>query len=1368
MRSTTGLRGFAAALLLLACGWCHAAPGLVASYFNNKLLTGSPALVRIDPTVNYDWGKSSPAASINNDNFSARWVGVVRVQTTGSYNFQTISDDGVRLYVNGVLVINNWTDHAATTNNAAPVTLTAGVDYPIKLEFYENGGLAVMKLNWQKPGDAGFSAIPASNGSLGLATGLTPMLEYHFEEPSWAGTAAEILDTSGNAWNALAAGLSATKPTTASASPALAGTTGTCRYGVFNRANKDYVALPSTLPNLGASGGFTATAWIRTTNNSLTGQRIFADDENGYASTTVGTLLSLGDRGAGTLTFITRGNASQTELITGSVIANNTWYFVAFGVDDATKTKFIYVYSTGGSQLAGVTATYTEASIVADNGNASLGGETNNAGGSENTSSFGFGGNLDEVRIFPYALTTTEMGTVRGLTTTCAPPLTLVSEYRFEEGSWNGTPSELTDFAGAAGGPYHGVAQGSPLPATGAASPARSGSPGTCGYASLLGPRSNGSSFIVNGLPLSTAVATQTSLAFWMYWDGSDDVIVAGWSAYDLYFKNGFFGFNTNNGDVYGTSSVGLANGWHHVVAVFTNGSVTSNRLYIDGMAMPLAQNVATPNLANAVVSSSLTVGGYGASTSYRFSGRLDELRVYTGAANASEVAAVYAQTHTCTPPLHHLEIRHATGTGLTCTPSTVSVVACQDASCGSLYTGGVSGTLTATGAGMTVNWPTGAAFSIVAGSSSTTQDLQLTTVGSVVLGISGASPATSSATSCNFGSPTCTFTGADAGLLFDVPDHRAEVSVPFTVTAVRKSDNSSACTPAFANVTKAVTFKCAYSNPASGTLPVRVGGAALNAGNSSTAACDAGGRAVSLAFNAGGVASSAVQYADVGRLTLTATYTGSGSDAGLVMTGTDSFVAAPYLFGVGGITAGNLTAGNAFAATVTANNYAGNITPNFGRETTPEAVVLGFVRAQPSGAGASNGSFSGSTGAFAAGTASGANLQWSEVGRGDVSAMLASASYLGTGMTAAGSSAGGVNCAGENGTCTLPTGATAFVVYGAAGYVSTRSNMTGSVGCNNSVFGDPIVGTYKSCTYYVTSGAAPGTTGAAGRFVPHHFDVAVAPTCSSFTYAGQPFTATVTARNAANNTTVNYDGSSATSPNFAKAVTLTDAPALGVGNFGSTGTLAATLFTAGIATSSAPAYTFTSKLTAAQSLRVRATDADAVNSAGFAEGTTALRSGRLRLSNAFGSEKAALVVPVQAQYWSGNTWVANSADSCTTVPAAAVVRAAYLDNKGAATTAWTSSASAVVVSAGAGSLTLGAPSPTSTGSLDFALNLGSSAADQSCLAAHPASAGSTLPWLRSQNGACASAWAADPSARATFGIYAPETRKTIHVREIF
>ena len=104
--------------------------GLTAQFFNdpNNGAThlGTVALTRVDTTVNYAWGTAAPATGITANYFSARWSGKVQPNVTGSYRFRTISDDGVRLWVNGVQVINNWTDHSSTTNTSNTITLTAG------------------------------------------------------------------------------------------------------------------------------------------------------------------------------------------------------------------------------------------------------------------------------------------------------------------------------------------------------------------------------------------------------------------------------------------------------------------------------------------------------------------------------------------------------------------------------------------------------------------------------------------------------------------------------------------------------------------------------------------------------------------------------------------------------------------------------------------------------------------------------------------------------------------------------------------------------------------------------------------------------------------------------------------------------------------------------------------------------------------------------------------------------------------------------------------------------------------------------------------------------------------------------------------
>lgn len=170
-------------------------------------------------------------------------------------------------------------------------------------------------------------------------------------------------------------------------------------------------------------------------------------------------------------------------------------------------------------------------------------------------------------------------------------------------------------------------------------------------------------------------------------------------------------------------------------------------------------------------------------------------------------------------------------------------------------------------------------------------------------------------------------------------------------------------------------------------------------------------------------------------------------------------------------------------------------------------------------------------------------------------------------------------------------------------------------------------------------------------------------------------------------------------------------------------------------------------------------TEPDGVAISGSAlSNTTRIRFGRLRLSNAFGPATGALAMPVQAQYWSGSSWVLNGADSSTAVPA----NAFFLTGGPAATT----TASAVNLAGGLGTLTL-TKSTTATGSVDVAANLGAVGSDQSCLATHGGTA-ANRPWLRSRNGNCTATYDRDPSARATFGIYSPETRRSVHVREVF
>ena len=135
--------------------------GLSASYFTNTGLTGSPAVQRLDGTVNFAWGTAAPDSRIPVDNFGARWSGRLVAPVTGAYTFYTDSDDGIRVWVNGQLLVNNWTVHALTTNTSAKINLVGGTAYDVRIEHFENTGPATAKLYWSY-GTVAKTIVPAT------------------------------------------------------------------------------------------------------------------------------------------------------------------------------------------------------------------------------------------------------------------------------------------------------------------------------------------------------------------------------------------------------------------------------------------------------------------------------------------------------------------------------------------------------------------------------------------------------------------------------------------------------------------------------------------------------------------------------------------------------------------------------------------------------------------------------------------------------------------------------------------------------------------------------------------------------------------------------------------------------------------------------------------------------------------------------------------------------------------------------------------------------------------------------------------------------------------------------------------------------
>jgi len=144
-------RSFLIAALFLTPCTVVCGQGLKGEYFSNMTLSGQPVLTRTE-NVDFTWGTNSPGEPVPADAFSVRWTGSLIPPETGLYTFATRSDDGVRLGVGGDRVINNWTDHSSFLNTSPTIGLTAGEPISIQLEFYENGGDAIMQFYWAGPG----------------------------------------------------------------------------------------------------------------------------------------------------------------------------------------------------------------------------------------------------------------------------------------------------------------------------------------------------------------------------------------------------------------------------------------------------------------------------------------------------------------------------------------------------------------------------------------------------------------------------------------------------------------------------------------------------------------------------------------------------------------------------------------------------------------------------------------------------------------------------------------------------------------------------------------------------------------------------------------------------------------------------------------------------------------------------------------------------------------------------------------------------------------------------------------------------------------------------------------------------------------
>ncbi len=851
-----------------------------------------------------------------------------------------------------------------------------------------------------------------------------PQAEYRFDETSWNGTSGEVTDSSGNGLNGTA--LNGAQPLPAKV----------CNGATLDGSSQ-YLEVPDN-PLLDITDELTVTTWIRPYTIPTSGLKSIVSKDWNYE-------FHINTAGQIYWWWNDAGGSVHTLTTTGTPLNAGFWYHVAIVYSRSGGFQRIYINGVeraASSRNEALRTTTDPLQIGADQGFA----------GRE------FDGQIDETRIYAAALTPEQIVAVMNADHPCPVPPPqghlLLSTVNGETlGGLSFTPDDLVE--------YDSVSDTATLYFDGNHFSNNENidavdvlDNGLIALSTTNNARLGGLNFRDGDIVLYDPGSDTATLLFSENnFSGNEDVdavhiLPNGHILLSTTSSARLGGLNFRDGDVVEYDPVNDSARLYFSEDNFTgNEDVDGFHLLDNGNLLISTTGTAT---LGGLTFSNGSVAEYdpATNTATLF---FDENRFSNGAdINAIDILPPVI-------PLDHLRIEHD-GTALTCQPETVTIRACANADCSSLYAGNVTLTLTPAG------WEGGDTISFSGGS--TTAQLRHSTPGTVTLGTTGEAPVPANATTClntATSAASCDLTFHDTGFVYTIPTQTAcAVSAPITVAAVRKDDVTRQCVPAFANRTADVNFWTTYVNPNTGSRQLT-----LNNGSTDTLLTTAApGTPVPLTFDASGQATITVAYPDAGQLSLNSQFTGSGTEADLVMTGSANFVTKPARFVVqspdlnAGCASGDATcsvfrpAGDAFNLTVRAACADGTVTPNFVHDN----IAISHNLVAPAG---------GSAGTIAVNQ---------------------------TAITAA-----------DNGEMTIPNQAVSEV-----GVFSFTAQL-GSPWLGETLIGD----------------AASNTSPNIGRFVPAWFDVSRVQGCDAgnFTYSGQPFVVTATAYNSAGNITTNYAG---------------------------------------------------------------------------------------------------------------------------------------------------------------------------------------------------------------------------------------------------
>ncbi len=852
--------------------------------------------------------------------------------------------------------------------------------------------------------------------------------------------------------------------------------------------------------------------------------------------------------------------------------------------------------------------------------------------------------------------------------------------WHSDEPSWSGASGEVVD---SSGNGYNGAAVHGAT--TAGTSPALSGSPGTCFYGTY-----DGATQYVQLPSTLPHIGNDATITAWIRPTSNAGAGNAGRIFSDDYGHDGYafsFGDPGNNqlriflrqsGSIVNSAYSLSVNTWYFVVADFyTSGGSYNVVLYIFSQSGALLDTESTSGSGSwsPGTGAYATIGGNADSSvedpHNHFPGNIDEVTIYDTGLTESELATLVASTHPCgTYTPDHYAVS-AAGTAVNCQATPVTIAAHTSAHAAFATTATITAT-TSTGHG---DWAltTGSGTFAAGASNSGTANYTYAQGdnGSVVLSLRDTYPETvtvnvtdgiaTARSGAALASEDLPLSFAAAGFRITNGSNVAtaigtqQAGVPSTISlalqAVRTDTATGACTNVFASGTSvnvSMGFQC--NNPTS-----CIAGQTLSLTNSGTTTRMAGNPnsgissyvTVPLKFTtANGEAPFTLNYSDSGQITLAAQANiplANGAASANTMTGSSQFVVQPYTLVLGNINVtttgtGNpaastasgtvfTAAGQAFTASVTAMNYQGTATPNFGQEISPPTVTLTPNLILPTSG--HNPAVSGGFGAYSSGTATGTTFSWPEVGIITLTPAVA----------------------------VTPT---------VAGYLGSGA-ITGTTSGNVGRFIPNAFATTVNTPVFATACAAGG-----------------------FGYVGQPFTyivapmITTTALAVGGATTQNYTGSlmrlsnssltgrSYTPTPSTPSLNLTGLPAsaadpaiVDLGSGQSTLT-----FSAGSGLSFNRGGVI-EPFNANIALAINVIDLDGVTAANpsnpvtfGAGGGIAFNAGvrqyygRLLLGNALGSELLDLPLPLTTQYYMSVTqgFVTNTADSCTTAPAIGLV----------------------------------------------------------------------------------------------------------------